>query len=348
MRPWLPLVLSLGLLGAACGKSTETPSAGGGAEDIGETIATVDGTPIGARDFEKAAVRSVPKDGESLTVDERKEILDRLIADKVLYEEAVRKGLDKDPKVQKVMVNTLLRQEVYGQVKNSDFTDEMLQAYFTEHPDEFEVPEKVQIKRILIRITDQRPEAQAKKVAEEVHGQLAANPKDSFKDVAAKYSEDPYRRRGGDVGFVSRESKPGLDSAIVEKAFSMDVDTLSDVFQTSEGFNIIYVANKRAKVERTFQQMKGSVLRKVKNQRLKDLYDQYVAKLRQGSTIEVKEDRLAAVEVQPAVRAAMPPGMQVNPVLGNPMEALEGAGDEEVPALPGEEQAMPGGAEGQE
>ncbi len=344
MRPWLPLILSVALLGAACGKATETPAGGAEGEDIGEVIATVNGTPIGARDFEKAAVRSVPKDGESLSIDERKEVLDRLIADKVLYEEALRKGLDQDAKVQKVMVNTLLRQEVYGQVKNSDFTDEMLQTYFNANPDEFEVPEKVQIKRILIRITDQRPEAEARKLAEDVRAQLAANPKDAFKDVAAKYSEDPYRRRGGDVGFVSRESKPGLDNAIVEKAFSMPVETLSEVFQTQEGFNVIYVANKRAKVERTFQQMKGSVLRKVKNQKLKDLYDQYVAQLRQGSAIEVKEDRLAGIEVQHAARAAMPPGLQVNPVLGNPMEALEGA--EEIGA--GEEQAMPGEAAGQE
>ncbi len=278
--------------GGAAKASTESP-----ALDIGETIADVDGVPVGSDEFKEAAARKKPEQGDTLSAAEKKEVLDRLVDEKLLYKAALSKGLDKDPKVQKVMVNTLLRQEVYANVRNSDFTDEELQAYYEAHKDEFVVPEKVQIKRILVKVSKERSESEAQAVAQEAYKQLKKDP-GSFKDVAAKISEDPYRRRGGDVGFVPRSGKPGLSDAVVEKAFTMSVEQLSEPFLTDEGVNIIYVANKRERVERTFQQMKGSVLRKVKNEKLKEMYESYVAQLRQGAKVSVDEAKLAEMEIK--------------------------------------------------
>jgi peptidyl-prolyl cis-trans isomerase C len=332
MRSLIPFSLVLGMLLIGCEANTSSsaggPNAGGAAAaDIGEVIATVDGLSIGSKDFEKAAARTAPEDGESLSDAERHEVLDRLIADKVLYREALRLGLDQDPKVQKVMVNTLLRQEVYAQVRNSDFGEEMLKAYYDEHPEEFVVPEKVQIKRILVRVNDERSDAEALAEAQRLRALVAGNPKDDFKEVASKHSEDPYRRRGGDVGFVSAEGKPGLDEAIVAKAFEMSVGEVSEPFKTDDGYNIVYVANKRERVERTFQQMKGSVLRKVKNEKLKELYQSYVDQLKQGAKIEIDEAQLAAIDIKAAVRAA-PPGMALNPMMAERQAQLEGGDDE--------------------
>ena len=227
------------------------------------------------------------------------------------------------------MVNTLLRQEVYASLRNSDFTDEELNAYYEAHKDEFIVPEKAQIKLILIKITYERPEADAKAEIDKV---LALLKKDSkqFKELAAKHSEDPYRRRGGDVGFVPRTGKPGLDQAVVDKAFELQVDQLSEPFKTSEGFNIVMVANKRDRVDRTFQQMKGSVLRKVKNDKLKEMYEKYVATLRGAAKIRIDHDQLALVEIKSARRG---PGMALNPAMrgedgGEGMELGDGGGEE--------------------
>ncbi|RME24543.1 MAG: hypothetical protein D6798_10950, partial [Deltaproteobacteria bacterium] len=275
-------------------------------------LATVNGVPITVEEFEEAAARKTPENGVSLSDAEKQEILDRLVAEKLLYKAALEKGLDKDPKVQKVMVNTLLRELVYSQVRNSDFTDEELQAYYEAHKEDFVVPEKVQIRRILIKVKDDRPDEEARKEAERIHALVVANP-ESFKDLATQYSEDPYRRRGGDVGFVSRAGKPGLDDEVVAKAFEMQVGDISDVFKTEDGYNIITVVNKRERVERTFQQMKGSVLRKVKNEKLKELYDQYVNDLKAGAKIDIDTDKLAQVEV---TRSRRPMGPSMS--LGSP------------------------------
>ena len=309
MRTLTPALLTAAaLLFAACdgGAGNATPDAGKTpaaapaatpALDIGETLADVDGVPVGSDEFQEAAARKKPAEGGELSMAEKREVLDRLVDEKLLYKAALAKGLDKDPKVQKVMVNTLLRQEVYANVRNSDFTDEELQAYYESHKDDFVVPEKVQIKRILVKVGKERTEAEAQGIAGEAHKRLKKDPS-AFKDVAAKISEDPYRRRGGDVGFVPRSGKPGLASAVVDKAFTMGVDQLSEPFVTDEGVNIIFVANKRERVERTFQQMKGSVLRKVKNEKLKEMYESYVADLRTGAKIAIDEAKLGEIEVK--------------------------------------------------
>jgi peptidyl-prolyl cis-trans isomerase C len=306
----------IGLFGfvflTACGEQGGTvggsvQSAGSLAADVppGEVLATVDGLTVDEKSFEAAAARKIPASGDALSADEKKEVLDRLVDEKLLYKAALAKGLDQDPKVQKVMINTLLREAVYGNVRNSDFTDENLQAYFDKHVDEFVVPAKVQIQRILVKVTDERPDAAAKAEAQRIRVQVVADPK-GFKELAKKHSEDPYRRRGGDVGFVPKKGKPGLDQAVVDKAFGMKKDGISKVFKSDDGYNILMVPNRREKVERTFQQMKGSVLRKVKNEKLKSLYDDFVANLRGGSTIVTHDDKLAAIEVKAARRPAGP------------------------------------------
>jgi len=340
------VLLSLCLLGpVACSGDSATgkdagSAANGKAVDVGETLATVNGVVVGSKEFEQAAARKAPASGDALSAEEKKEVLDSLVEEKLLYAAALSKGLDRDPKVQKVMVNTLLREDVYSTVKNGDFNDEMLQAYYEEHKSEFVVPEKVQIKRILVKVTEARPDDAAKTEAERIRGEVVKQP-DSFKDLAAKFSEDPYKRRGGDVGFVSKEGKPGLDAAIVDKAFALETGAVSEVFKTADGYNIVQVAARREQVERTFQQMKGSVLRKVKNDKMKELYDGYVAKLKTGATIQIDETKLAAVEIKNS-RRPFTPGAG----LPGAAEGEEGAEEGGLEAGGGEDEgaAAPGGA----
>lgn len=334
------LTLTTAIL-AGCDTAAEGGSvAGAPAEDAGETLASVNGLTVGSKEFLTAAERKTPASGDALSPEEKREVLDGLVEEKLLYAQALKKGLDKDPKVQKVMVNTLLREEVYSTVKNSDFTDELLQKYYDDHKAEFIVPEKVQIRRILIKVTEARADDAAKTEAERIRKEVAAKP-ESFKEVAAKFSEDMYKRRGGDVGFVSKEGKPGLDQAIVERAFALETEAISEVFKTGDGYNIVQVATRREQVERTFQQMKGSVLRKVKNDKMKELYDGYIATVKGGAKIDIEEAKLAAIEVKAARRAGSMPAM---PMLGGGGEGEEGVEESpEAPAILPEGPAAAGG-----
>jgi parvulin-like peptidyl-prolyl isomerase len=285
----------------------------------------------------------MPRGPEGENQDEaakKKEVLDRLIADKVLYQEALRQGLDKDPKIQRMMINTLLRKDVYGSVKNTDISDEELQKYFDEHKDEFIVPEKVQVKRILIKVDATTPDDQAKKKAETLLAEVRKTP-DSFKDVAIRESQDAFARRGGDIGFISKEGKPGLDQKVVDEAFKLEPNSISDVFKTDEGYNIVQVVNKRERVERSFDQMKGAVLRKLKTEKSKAIQDKYIEDLKKNAKIAIDDAKLTSHQPKRAM-PAMPgmPGM-MGPE-GMPMGAPAGL----VPGAPGMPGATPGAMPG--
>ena len=267
------------------------------ANDIGDVLATVGDISIGTNEWQIVAARMTPSNGETLSLEEKEEVLNNLIEQKLLYLHAKNKGVDRDPKVQKLMVQTLMRNEVYSTVRNSDFSAEELKAYFETNREDFVVPEKVQIRRIHIKAGEKRSAEEAKGIAEDLRKQLVDAP-EKFKALAKDNSEDPYRKRGGDLGFVAKEGKPGIPSDVVAKAFAMDVGALSEVFESGGGFNVITVVNRRERVERTYEQMKGSVLRKMKSEKFKSLYDAYVDDIRGAYSVDTKNELLNGLEVK--------------------------------------------------
>ena len=116
--------------------------------------------------------------------------------------------------------------------------------------------------------------------------------------MAEKFSEGPYKRRGGEVGFVSRKGKPGIDAEVVDRIFNMGKGQISKVFQTKSGFNIVMLKERRDAQERPFTQMKGTVLRKLKNEKLKELFAEYREQIKQGKEIVIDDEKLNGLELK--------------------------------------------------
>ena len=262
-----------------------------------DVIATIGELVISTADFQTAAARKVPSSGNTLSDAEKKEVLDDLISQKLLYVNGLELGVDQDPKVQKVVVNTLLRDVVYKDITNNQFPEADLRAYYNANRDDFVIQAKVQIRRILIRETPDRDDAAAKAEASRLHQEVTAD-SSRFRELAAKFSDGDFKRRGGDMGFVPKSGKPGIDQALVDKAFGMAANEVSSVFKTSDGYNILMVAKKRERHERTFQQVRGAVLRKLKNDRMKALMAVYVGVLKQKTAVAVDDNKLSSINVE--------------------------------------------------
>lgn len=259
-------------------------------------IARVGQGGVTAEDFARVAAARPPADGRAHTPEERQAILDELIVEEVLFQEAANKGLHRDPKIRRVLVNLLLREEVYSQVDASDFPDDQLRAYFEAHRAEFVIPERIQLWRIFVKAGTTRTEAEALAIANDLRARLEANPA-SFADLALQYSEDPYQRRGGDVGFITAEGRPGIDPLVVSTAFQLPERVVSQPFVAGGGVNIVYVPQRRERVERGFEQMKGAVLRKLKNERYEELTGSYVERARARYPVEVDAGALGQVPI---------------------------------------------------
>jgi peptidyl-prolyl cis-trans isomerase D len=245
----------------------------------------------------------------------------------LLYLKAVEKGVDLDPKIQRMVVNTFLKDHVYKKVRETNPTPDELVTYFEAHKEDFVVPEKRQVKRILIRPRDGEDGAAAEERAKQVRKALEGEGAGDWNSLAAKHSSGPYKDRGGDLGYVGNTERPGVDPAVITRAFEQPTAGITDVFRTTEGFNILNVVAVRPRVDRTFNQIKGAVARKAKAERYKEAFESYVSSLRSGAQHEVNWEAVAEHTVRGARRLKPPkpaPKKQLAPSMPASPEAAGG------------------------
>lgn len=259
---------------------------GGGAWASGEIVARVNGRPVTVEQLREEA-RTPPGTpaGQPLDHAAREEVLERLIAQELLAQEAERLGYAQHPKVRALMVDLLLREQVYATLPDAAVTEEAMSAHFAAHREDYIVPAKVQIQTLTVLDSTEGAVA-AREKATALYTQLRANP-ELFRDLAQQHSQDPWGRRGGDLGFVPAEGKPGVDPAVVALAFGAPVGEVQPPLRTETGWVIVLPAARRETVERTYEQMRGTVLRDLKSQAAEQARQDYVQRLVEQADIDI-------------------------------------------------------------
>jgi peptidyl-prolyl cis-trans isomerase D len=122
---------------------------------------------------------------------------------------------------------------------------ERVLAAYDARSDEYDRPEQVSARHILIRVPeDADPEAEAE--ARERMDAIAERVRQGadFVDVALEVSEDTGSKdQGGDLGFFSRGD---MVKPFEEEAFSLEPGAISEVIRTTYGLHLIRVEEKRA------------------------------------------------------------------------------------------------------
>ena len=120
-----------------------------------------------------------------------------------------------------------------------NISDDEIQAYYDDHPNEFQNPKTVEARHILIEVDqDAGPEkvAEAKNRIEDIL-QKAQEGQD-FAELAKQYSEGPSKDKGGYLGTFKREA---MVKPFADKAFAMKSGEISDPVRTSFGWHLIKV-----------------------------------------------------------------------------------------------------------
>lgn len=200
----------------------------------------------------------------------------------LLYQQAVASGLGRHPDIQKMMVTTLLHEQVYSQLGPEALREEDLRSFFEEQRETFATAARVHLRRILLAPTEELSGAPLEARARALHRAVLKDT-DSFASMARDYSGGPYALGGGDVGFITAEGKGGLDPAAVLGAFAMEAGGPPKLVHTPEGWNILWVPAVRGRIEPTFEEVRHSVLRRLRARRHKALHDEYLERLRHGA-----------------------------------------------------------------
>jgi len=161
--------------------------------------------------------------------------------------------------------------------------DSDMKRYFQEHRDRFALSEEYTLSQILIRPRSPEDTAGAQEKVREVLARLKQG--ESFEDLALRFSDGPTAASGGRLGLVRQgELLPAIERAIT----NLVPGGISDVIETSEGFNLVRLEDKKPKQFRPYEQVRSEIQRLVFQQKSEDAYQTWLTELKNKAYIEIK------------------------------------------------------------
>ena len=242
---------------------------------VGDTEITEADLAFAAQDLGKELQRFPPAQW-------RKLLLDVMVDMELMAHAAREDGLDKDPDFQRqldflklrALRNAYLAQKIDGAV-----TDEEVQAAYDKEFADFEGPEEINARHILVK-----EKAEAEAIIAELDGGA------DFAELAREKSTGPSGPNGGSLGyFVKGQMVPSFEAA----AFALEPGTYTkEPVESKFGWHVIKLEDKRQQEKPAFDQVANGL----RQQLMRERYDARMAELKDQVAVEIVEESLAKAE----------------------------------------------------
>jgi len=261
---------------------------GNGDRDDKKVIATVSNRAITVKAF-KARIDRLPAYYQRIVRSNLKRYLDETIMEMLLYEDALRKGLDKDKEVKEILIEArkkiLVSKLVAGEVdEKAKVSEEDMLKYYGEHKDEFKTPEMWRASHILVT-----SESEAKSIADELSKGA------DFGDLAKKYSIDATASRGGDIGFFrAGQLVPEFEKACLK----LNIGQTGDILHTQFGYHIIKLTDKRDAGGQSYDEARRAIEGELSRKKKAVLFDEMVNKLKSLYSVNINKSTFESFETE--------------------------------------------------
>jgi peptidyl-prolyl cis-trans isomerase C len=217
-------------------------------------------------------------------------LLNQLLVDKTLAQQARDAGLDRDPELAARLAHELNRfyaeAEVlkieqdagaYFDAHASDYLPKAREIYLLDK-DKYRVPDQVSASHILIEAA-KRGDAEALALAKATRAKLEAGA--DFSTLAREVSDDPSAEgNGGSLGWFPASK---MDPAFSKAAFELKkVGDLSEPVRTRFGYHIIRLDGRRSGEKQSFEQASKQIMT--------DLRGRYIKETRQARVQAILND----------------------------------------------------------
>ena len=220
--------------------------------------------------------------------------------------------------VQEATATATLTRELGVTVTDADATN-----FYAAHPTDFELPETVHVRHILLLTMD--PVTRAPLSADQIAAKRKqiddilkrAQAGGDFATLATQYSEDTNsKENGGELPEFPRDAQ-GLPPELEAAAFALNTNQISDVVTMDVGFDIIKLLDKTpAKKMALSDKLPTSdltVVDYIKNnlvqQKTEKLAPAYLANLSKAADVEILDADLKAAAAAQAAATNAPAGM---------------------------------------
>lgn len=272
-----------------------------GAEQKGPFLAKVGNTTVTQSDYDRE-FQALPDYAQQLFADAqgKEKFLNEIINKEMLYQEAVKKGLDKTSDFQKkleefkklTLVTELFEKEIMAKAKISE---QEVKDYYDKHKEEFTPTTQIKASHILVKTEDE---------AKNVLQRLQKGEK--FGNIAKAVSLDPgSAKNGGDLGYFTKgQMVPEFEKA----AASLNIGDISIPVKTQFGYHIIKVTDRKKGSVIEFEKIKDMISQKLSGEKQKEAFDQYIAELRKNYKVEINKDVIAKPSAENEQKEISPSG----------------------------------------
>jgi len=234
------------------------------------------------------------------TVERKKELLEALVRNELLAQEAQREGLDKAPAVRdafkRAMVQELIRKQLDEKSPGADISDADLNAFYRAHVDDY-AKEKAQAK------------ARGVALMKDIQAREKKGEPNAFQATAMKESKDPLSApMGGDLRFLSKDELAKSHGAELANA-AFDLKNPGDMagpIETPNGIEVVKLQVKTVALNRSFEESKEAIRGRMARERRSKQYDEFIKKLRDEGKVAIDEVELAKVTPTEAAPLAAP------------------------------------------
>jgi len=154
--------------------------------------------------------------------------------------------------------------------------------YYRQHQEEFLEPASFELKAIYLSDTGKVQEELNGKM-NEIKGKLEAG--ELFEDLAEKYSEGPYKETRGELGSFK---KGNLDKTLEQAVENIEVEEVTPWIKTANGWYLLKLVDKEEEHVKDFEEVRSEIENKIFQRERQGRTIKYLEELREKSYIEIK------------------------------------------------------------
>jgi peptidyl-prolyl cis-trans isomerase C len=225
---------------------------------------------------------------------DRRDFLENyLITREILYQEASKKGYDKNKQIlakiddiKRAMVIDAFLEDMLS--KRGDVSDTEIQRYYVEHKELFTEPEEIKFRQIIV---------ESEPVVQDVLVKLSRG--ESFEKLASTYNVGKYREDGGNFGTIRRGQLSPVLAQFEEAAFSLrNRGEISEVIKTPFGYHIIRLDDKRGTALKPLGLVKERIRHVLESEKKQTARTAFVKEAKARATIFINEELWVKEEKQ--------------------------------------------------
>lgn len=216
-------------------------------------------------------------------------LLQKLVADQVLFEKAQRLGLENDPAIQKKL-HELRKQALVQRVIEQDVTSKVsidgsdLKNFFEANRQKFVIPAQVDTSFIKVK---------SKATAQSIAKTIAQKPSSIAELVSAHSLDEASKSQKGRVGWITEaQGVGGLSGSVLAPVFKTKKGKVAQLILSDGFYYVFFVHDTKSEQRPGFDQIKEQVAELYKMEKIQGRYQQLVQEALKGEKVQLFAERI--------------------------------------------------------